>query len=408
MTKKLSESTYFTRSPKSVSISSGRSGFPNMVIFSVDGDIAVAEKFIVVVSKPRLVNKKYQEISRRRYGYDPSTSPESDEEYFTIIQNFGHKNSDVIDQILKSKENNKDKLFEILTFDSFVSLGTYLIKINKDITKYQIENIFKRAFSEIDKESKDDYVEIENFTILFPSSMQKNRKDFFVSTIFDAISRIKNKGINYSIHSDIIFGKIGGKTIGLYYVDSQDLRIDPSSNVKNLLLGTIIHELGHKFMYEELSNQSYINNTFIQLYSDSNLRHKDKLSTEILNHINVDDKLRAASGKYSKENLIIKSINKIENYVLLKSEERPNVQITAPAQFIYKENWLINNKPIQDIIYLGSNDSGNLIEYGWFPTKYSEKNSSEWFAEMFMCYILDLLDVEQTAWFKETINAGRK
>lgn len=321
----------------------------------------------------------------------------------------------------RSKRNDP---FQYLSYDKFLSKdkikGNFSVKKVKSKSalfqyiesKYTIGiGGFEQAFGKIERKEPDEI--IYDARIFYKLGMREKRKERFRKIIKSALDKLNRESMSYLSDADFVFSKISKGTNGLYFHKGKDMKIDPSSNLKDeKLVKVIIHELGHKLWYEFLSEKTKkdIEEKFNSLLRGDTSR-KDK-TKKFLENVEV--------GDIAKSIPTTKKLMKYSPYEIIEiSSKEVKIQSLGPL----KIGFALTPRDAVALLDVFSADDEKIVfqtDYsfekenptfgaeGWFPTMYSKSSHTEWFSEMFSLYVLNGLPEEPMEWFDLIISDYRR
>ena len=317
-----------------------------------------------------------------------------------------------------NRRKSGDSVYYTLTDDD--SLKGYIKKVPKirktedlikwaktktKLTKKAMKEIFNLDIEDVNAVIQEESVEIYGGAkCLYPQDMRPSYKNKF-EVIWEQAAKILQKhGLSDVIRkTEVRFVDISGNANGLYFIREKHLSIDRKGLRKpDNLMWTIVHELGHKHMYEFLpaSTVSDISKFYANSMRTLDPQGRAKAEAQNLKSVfKIGDKVkyngkRPAILKLGRDLKIIKV-----NYdkMTLVSNDVYKMGTVGPAtldQFLNcdfefekldkVEEYLNKNLPFT----VSTKKSSAKVEGIW-PSKYAKKNHSEYYAEMFTLYMKD-------------------
>ncbi len=327
-----------------------------------------------------------------------------------------------------------DKLAKI---HKYPNIFTYAKLAKNQLFKYiTVENVFDttsfiKCFGPLEIEtladSDDDDVEkIENLTVFFPSSMRKTTRDKFRRVLTDLSNLYKKHGMFDAIRGPVRFTNVM-KAYGSYYPDSKEVRIKSSIDDYLELLYVLVHEYAHYYMYNVIPNRQ---GEIIKIFNEKQI--ENQVNKEV--PIKIGDKIKYVGSKKDRKGVWAVS-DIMGSKIKLKFDQIEEIHLTinsspdiikkaksgyyAKKQIVNKDHIILTGPHVswtmeKDHLFSSSDFEieGEIrkmgidkIGYSYqqrmipnyktslkFPTKYSEKNYKEWFAECMTLYIFDCLE----------------
>jgi hypothetical protein len=303
------------------------------------------------------------------------------------------------------------------------------LTIENDLKTEMFINFFGQL--ELDKHAEDktdsDIEKVNNFTVFFPSKMQKSRRDKFKRVLLDLQNIYKKHGLEKVATGEVRFSPLNSKTRGLYFNQTDDIKINSSMDSDLQLLYVLVHECAHRLMYKFIPNKT---GEIVKIFNEKQM----SVSKERKLPFQVGDELISKHKKYagtyridwlSNTHVILNSIP-TERFTLTVNSSKDQIKKAKSGFYkiidkISNQEMILNgpyykfNLPIDNFLTLdlfdipkkyrtenviqlvNASDSETVPNFKTslkFPTKYSETNYAEWFAECVTLYMFDALDGE--------------
>lgn len=373
--------------------------------------------FKLIISRPRVFTKIYEKLRSddiillrknnfKEYGQNPTEKLSNISKQLRLGHPYFDLNLDVLHQY--------PSIFTEKTIHGIKSLHQ-LLCVDYSLS----EIVFKKMFGEHEVLNNSEDVEFfHDCRIYFPTGMQNSRKKNFERVLEDCKNIFRKHGLEKVVSGNIKFSKIPGNAVGLYFSQSKDIKIDPSSKDLHRLLYVLIHEFIHKLEYEFIPNRSSeINKIFIE--------NKHRLNSSILstNRVELNDEFEYTGKKKMYLGTWIVSKTRYSDEVKMTKAKimSGRYEQETPVEKIQLQNTKTKatlNAPVDVFISHGFNPKStnvviNNIGYSYqlstiptiktdsfYPTDYSKTNSHEWFAETMTMYFLKALipdsEIEKT------------
>jgi hypothetical protein len=245
-------------------------------------------------------------------------------------------------QCIENKTMSKEELYK------FLNTG---LQVN--------DNTFKSCFGDLPQLEKT----IDDITIIWPENFRESSKIKCLSILEEIKSILASHGLLDVFDGKIVFRKM--KQAGLYYPTLHEIHLNSNmTHIDNQGLRTILHELGHKWYYEQISEQiiKKINDNFYEFLKE------DK-------SFSVGDRLICNSKTNP-------NLNGLECEIVELTDKKVKLVFENDQEFNLDRKYIDDHASIFQKI--------DLLD--WFPTKYSKKNPQEWQAECFYFYLTNQLN----------------
>lgn len=378
--------------------------------------------------------KKYLDELGNRYTYNVKESAE----YIEIADLIGWFARD-------AKKSKSDEIVSRMNeLTAIPELTKYVV--SKDLDRKQLHKYvtielklplqsFVEAFGAAPDMSSDDDEDTDRVgkaVVYFPDRIKDANKKSIMDILEKVYSIFKKNRIGQLMTGDIRIQKMGGKTIGLYYPGSKDIRINYMAKKSKTTIETIIHEFGHKWYYEFVPG---LKTDIRDKYRDARRkgtpeRGKSK-ALETLEALQDSEEARLLSDLLAKEGTKLSYSGRKRSYkgdwvshgldhrkwVKMKREggdgkSRFNGFVAAPSYFLTDPGWTSPLAKLKNVLKksatiqkdLAKEEDGKKVDpTSWFPTKYSEKDSEEWYAELFSYTLLGDIKGEPADFIKSTL-----
>jgi len=255
-----------------------------------------------------------------------------------------------------------------------------------------------------------DYVAYHDARVFFPDNIRESVKKNMLSLLDVFENLLDAKKLNFLIDdSDIRFSKLPGKTIGTYNKSSRNIIIQYSAKKTQEVIYTIIHEYGHKFWYEYMTDKhhTHIKNMFekikgVEKYSNIHQSTRDEYMAGIIPQLKVGQEVHYLGRKRTYKSNSPFTITAVSSEQLVLNALHGGTLTGTPA-FILGGKWKIEGvdmSPPKTTDYINKSD--------WFPTSYSQKDHEEWFCEIFSFYVNNSLDGKPKEWMEGLLTLGAK
>jgi hypothetical protein len=231
--------------------------------------------------------------------------------------------------------------------------------------------------------------------------------------VVNIYNELKSKGLEKLFNKPIYFVKSIGNKLGFYELAAKDIKIAYTASNDERTRFTILHEYGHKYFYEFFNQQAEVRDKYKELlhsgtgYSSSTSGKDTELKVdELKSNLKVGDVLISNTNKNKGEWTVITI--RSSGVVILEQVDENNAkrQIKGPlVAFMQGNTWTSKNEKIANILKHSSIIQKHEMTDtdSWFPTKYSESASYEWFAELFALYISGKLKGDVAAYMQGLI-----
>lgn len=364
------------------------SKIPTIIVINNDkqSEMSESNSYTIVTIKSRTIEKRSTDLYRDKLLGQQKENLTDDEKKFIVAYNAVRKGNvddiEALNKIGKVREiNDRATFYKFITTDLKMPL-----------------QVFEKYFGS-PPELKDEFIKFRDARVFFPDNIRASNKKTMLGLIAKLDDLLSAKKLDYLIHGDIRFVRLGGNIAGNYSSKSKDMRISPNAKKTKRVVFTIIHEFGHKLHYEYLENKS-IEDKYNELRSEgfkyNSYTEQDSEIEQIKQQIKPGMSLNYKGRK--------KRFKRPSGYIITAVEgdrfqaaasERPHENImSGKLSSIINNRWEIEN--VNNIVSEKSYEETGA----WFPSKYSQKDYIEWFAELFAYYVLDLLTGPPAKWME--------
>jgi hypothetical protein len=326
------------------------------------------------------------------------------------------KASEDFDAFVKSFKEYKDALEKDGVFKTYTYANVNQL-IKALLTTFKMHTAVVNSLTGVDINETEDLVhqKIGDTELIFPDNMRGKRIEEITSLISEGNNVIIKAGLGVLTKVRMIVAPISGNIIGLYYPGTKNIKIDPSAKATKSALKTILHEYGHKWYYEQLTQEGRdrIDAKYKEVFANmptpeisperaAQLTQYAKNIHSLVTTINVGDEVTyvGKSKKFKQASPFTVTAN-TGNALTITSHINQYYKLSGPAQSFINNGFAVNGKMLA-VEYPKTNHAE--ISDGWFPTKYSEKDSHEWYSELFSYYLLGMLkDAEVIDFVKSTL-----
>jgi hypothetical protein len=271
------------------------------------------------------------------------------------------------------------------------------------------EIVFRRWFGEppSDLTQGSHYEAFHSTRLFFPGVMRETRKQALLAMLEEVRGHLIAAGLGKVFSGDIRFIKQKSRAAGLYYPDTDDMRIEPDANNSKSVVYTLLHEYGHKH-YHKFLNEAQHKLVAAKFYE---LRHAG------VKYVDPTAADRQAAAKklvpgtklqYAGKTRKLKAIGTFE---IIPSKRWGKISIAGggatfsgnPDAFLNSDWQFVGDDPASAMSGGGIDDNFDLVSSAWFPTKYSETSYTEWYAEGFAILTLKHLHGDVGEWFAQLV-----
>ena len=270
--------------------------------------------------------------------------------------------------------------------------------------------VYRQFFGEPPKLAKKDTQKFHNAQVFFPETARASTRKAMAEVLELVYQNLKGAGFEFLFHGDIRFVPLGGKQMGNYSVQGQDIRVSPRVKASKKVLFNLIHEYGHKLWYEYVSEETkkVVKSKYIELLR-SRIRHRkdtkqqderERLMKQFRPGMTIEYMGRKERFKKYKFFKITKITGDKFEAVATRGISRP-VMAGSLLLLFKPRRWRVvdhetefPSEPTQ--LY-------DLESEQWFPTKYSEKDHEEWLSELFTFHVLGNLQGEPEEWMRQIL-----
>lgn len=372
--------TYAQSSPYCVAFKQVRMGIPSLVIFSDDGKPLTQSAKITVM---QVAVRKLTDIWRSR----PSGSDEP------------------IDKARQALWTTQGMLANRGAFQQFPEYFRQTVldgrpAIYRTLTTdlKMPEGAFRRYFGEPPELTHGEHYEpFHNARLFFPETMRATRQKALLAMLGECYDVLTGAGLGAVFGCDVRFVQQKQSAAGLYYVNTDDMRIAPQAENSKSVVYTLLHEYGHRFFnrFASPETRKRVKDKYWELRIEG-VRYVDPQAAEkkeVRNKLQVGTKLRYTGKK--------RSLRAIGEFEVIPSNQFGKIRLQGgdiklhgdPAVF-YSPDWQIIGDG-GDMALINPEQTSSkydLVTAQWFPTPYSEKDFEEWFCECFAPFVLGHLE----------------
>jgi len=225
---------------------------------------------------------------------------------------------------------------------------TYLGKYFPDLVKYIKD----------DDEISDTVHKIGKFKVRYESKLKDSEIKNIVDFILTGSKIIKNAGLEKTLYGKVlIVDKLTGKRVADYSVNDDYIRIARSAKKNRNMLGSFIHELGHRLL-----EKGYVDTSDLQKdFTEKVIKPKSKM---------VIDRGDVFQSKKGEKYTIIQPKYSGRRMMYIFEIDGKEGQYKASEDYFT----VLKKLEGKDM------DKGDSLN--WIPTAYSTKNHEEWFCEL--------------------------
>jgi hypothetical protein len=281
-----------------------------------------------------------------------------------------------------------------------------IVSTDLKIALHHVEEYFGSA-----PESSEGDIRIGNSVLYFPEGARASNVEILKTLVETIYKDLESKGLSKLFNGPIRFVKSLGNLLGYYDLTSKDIKIAYSAKNDKRTEYTVMHEYGHKYFYEFIPDKKeFITNKYKELmkanggHDDSSQAKEIKDREEnFLKSLKAGDIFVSTRRKYKGEWVVEVVEPRLKRIALTKVGE-PENKISGPVSVFLNPDWQAKNPDLAVIQYRAPKKHELGETSAWFPTKYSEKNQSEWFAELFSFYMRGNLSGEPAEFMKELVH----
>ena len=270
--------------------------------------------------------------------------------------------------------------------------------------------IYRQFFGEPPQLGKKDTQRFYNSQVFFPETARASTRKVMLEVLELVHQHLKEAGFEFLFNGDIRFVSLGGKQLAHYAVKGKDIRVNPRVKASKDVLYSLIHEYGHKFWYEHMSDEARktAKGKYIKLFR-SRVRHqkdareqdeKERLMKQFEVGMTIEYMGRKKQFKEPKFFKITKIMGNEFEAVATKGVRRPIIGGSLALLFKPRRWKVIDHdtefpsEPTQPY---------DLESEQWFPTKYSQSDHEEWFSELFTFHVFGNLQGEPEEWMRQIL-----
>ena len=370
---------------------------PTFFILAADGQ-PIATSTNILFFKVNTAKFKELNYGFRSFG---RTSEQQLEIGNNIVNHLNHPldftKPDVLSTFLTNLEKHKAWLetygaFKVLNFNNASALSKMII------LKY---NMHPSTIEKMTGIHLDTAVEathrVGNSELIFPDNIRKAKIDEITQLVTTVNSIVDNAGVGIITKCRLFVAPIPGNTIGLYYPGTGQMKIDPGARYSKNAVHTMLHEYGHKFFFEQMSNETRqaVRAKFSVLFRDRTHRivspEKAQQLAQGLNNVKaatsklaVGDTLEYVGRKPTLKKGSPYTITELSPTMMrIASAERGMGKFSGVPSLFVNAGFVHNGVAIETPKTPDGEATPLDIDLGWFPTQYSKTNYEEWWAELF-------------------------
>jgi len=269
-------------------------------------------------------------------------------------------------------------------------------------------NHVQENFGSLPEQGESD-IRVGNSTLYFPENARASNVETCTALVESVYKVLKSHGLGKLFNGPIRFVKDMGNTIGHYDLTNKDIKIVYSASNDKRTEFTVMHEYGHKFYYEFIpEKKGAIGETYHALLGDHRfddsaiVKEAKQKEEELVKSLKMGSVFISTRRKYKGEWKITEIL---PNKIKLRSLDNPDRELSGPPSAFMNEDWAAKDSKMADRMTrlipkkhdMGATDM-------WFPTEYSQKNQSEWFAELFAFYMRGNLHGEPHEFMKGLVS----
>jgi len=381
-----------------------RAEIPTHILMSSDNsDLKYADDIYIISLQPTKLKKEYSELSRKNRTVGVS---QDEADRIRIIEAFSHLELDA-EFLREMGDKLPAKIAEL-------SGRPYIYKyITTDLGLSP--QVYTSAFGEDAPEmDEDQFTQFHNARLIVPDAMKPNKLKIALSMLEETYQRLDASGEIDVFGGDIRFLKLPTRTAGEYSITGDFISINQNlTRANKSAVYTLLHEYGHKKMYTMMTPDAVkkIKEKYIDLLrsGESHIPDIDDASalldaTEQFQPGQQFTYIGRARRYKRNPYYIIKSV-KDENYVNLAFADYPDVTVVE-----YPKHLLLNPKKWKsddvDLTPPKKKEKHEIKTSNWFPTKYSESEYGEWWAELYAFYTIGNLSGEPAQWMQGMLHGN--
>lgn len=399
--KEVSYAYAYLDNPRIVYFKTSRTSMPSLIVMSDESQLLNTSSvtFIVLASKKikEAITKAYSTYSDE-YTTDQKFAIRDLHLYLRRLTPEGIEAFRKFPEFFKfTKLEGREKIYRYLTTDLKMPVSLF--------TKYFGE------FTPSNDQHDGDHVEkFHGATLIFTESIRPNRKKSLLEMLQNVYGHLNSVGLSRLFSGDIRFVDIGAKYLGQYFLSSHDMRIRPSANNSKQVVFTVIHEFGHKFYYEFMTEEqrNAVRNQYNSLVKSgkrivAGIKFANQKSNKILDIHAGSFLIYTGKKKAYKEIGRFEVLSVIAGKVSIRGEGE-RFTLNGPIEIFVAPNWALEGQTNQNYDTPDSEEKYDRISDSWFPTEYSMTEVEEWWAENFAFFVLGHIhNKEVHDWFSQFI-----
>ena len=299
-----------------------------------------------------------------------------------------------------------DRVFDGLISRTNLERAKMLKLVSTDL-KVPLNHV-KDNFGSAPEEAESD-IRVGNSVLYFPENARASNVETCTALVQSVYKVLKAHGLGKLFNGPIRFVKDLGNTVGHYDLTNKDIKIVYSASNDKRTEFTIMHEYGHKFYYEFIPDQkAAIGETFNALLGDNKfddsaiVKEAKQREEELIKSLKMGSIFVSTRRKFKGEWKIVEVLPK---KIKLRSLNNENREISGPPSAFMNEDWAAKDSKMSDVMPKGIPKKHEMGATDmWFPTEYSQKNQSEWFAELFAFYMRGNLHGEPAEFMKGLVS----
>lgn len=394
----------FTRNigPITAVYGSAKADIPTHIFIANDAqDLHSANNATAVQLQPTSINKMYTLLLRKVHQTGDAT--DTDKLVIQVIENL---------QRLRVSPEAMAHMAKILPMKirELPSRAAMYKYVTTDLGKGV--SIYDHLFGERPVMGEEDYMPFHNARLFLPDGMTKRGRDSALNVLETVYQKLEHADEATTFGGDIHFAKMASRVGGTYDVIDHDIKINPRISKSDENVFSLLHEYGHKRMYEQMSKAQHdeIKKKYWDLKRDGETHMEDldyaAAVQDMLGQLEVGTPITYVGRKRNFKNIGQFEIKGLEQYKgklavqLSRQGKTATVAIIHPGNILDPKKW--------DVPTLGEQRPKRKEKWEtntdqWFPSQYSESEWDEWWAEMYAFFIYGNLSGEPAQWMQKML-----
>lgn len=262
-------------------------------------------------------------------------------------------------------------------------------------------------FGYVPEVAEDAYTAFHNAKVFFPTGTREKRKEALLSVLEPVYNYLAGHKLQDVFRGTVRFIRLRPGVVGQYDPRTKDLDVSPNANHTAQVTFTLLHELGHKHFFEFLpqATRDAIKDKFLELRHSEEFNQMDTKTA--LNQQKISELIQPGSILgFTGKNRMMKKFHyfkvdsiKGDDVKIVPPGDLPYIvnnkrwiSATVPANLLFGGDWTLVDPHTRKETPIGQMSKMDIRSDNWFPTDYSKKNHTEWYAECFAFFCIGNLD----------------